>query len=78
VRKHDEKLNMVQAKAEPGRFLGFDLLNTKTYKVLTAHGIVTRSRDVVVNEEFESKAHRDMLDFDDAIAAPPQCHLQQH
>jgi hypothetical protein len=71
VKIPDEKGNKLQAKAEPGRLLGFDLPNTKAYKVLTAHGTVTRSRDVVDNEEFESKADRDMLDFDDAIAAPP-------
>jgi hypothetical protein len=71
VKIPDEKRNKLQATAEPGRLLGFDLPNTKAYKVLTAHGIVTRSRYIFVNEEFESKADRDMLDFDDAIAAAP-------
>jgi hypothetical protein len=77
VKIPDEKRNKLQAKAEHGRLLGFDQPNTKAYKVLTAHGTVTRSRDIVVNEEFESKVDRDMLDFDDAIAAPPTVPLAE-
>jgi hypothetical protein len=55
-RAQDENHNKLEPKTVSGRLLWFDLPNTKAYKVLTANGVIRRSRDVIVQEDFESKA----------------------
>ena len=74
VKIPDEKRHKLEFKTEPGRLLGFDLPNTKAYKVLTSSGTVTQSRDVTVNEDFESKADKRMLnsEIDMGIAPTPE------
>lgn len=62
-------------KAQPGRLHGFDWPNTQCYKLLTASGGVTHSRDVTVNEHFESKADKLMAEFEvEAGIAPTLTH----
>jgi transposase InsO family protein len=71
VRVPDQKRHKLQPKSEPGRILGFDLPNLKAYKVLTSSGEVVRSRDVIAQEDFESKADRIMYDFETDIGIIP-------
>jgi hypothetical protein len=70
VKVPDERRNKLQHKTQPGRLLGFDLHNVKSYRVLTASGI-TRSRDITVDEEFTSHADVGMSNFDDEIGITP-------
>jgi hypothetical protein len=70
----DQRRHKLQHKTQPGRLLGFDLPNVKSYKVLTASGII-RSRDITVDEEFTSHADVGMSNFDDEIGiSPPVVH----
>jgi transposase InsO family protein len=70
VKVPDQRRNKLQHKTQPGRLLGFDLPNVKSYRVLTASGII-RSRDITVDEEFTSHADVGMSNFDDEIGIAP-------
>jgi hypothetical protein len=75
VKVHDQKRHKLEFKAQPGRIRGFDLPNTNAYRVLIEVGKIFQSRDVTVDENFESKVDRRMLDFEgDAGISYPHLH----
>jgi transposase InsO family protein len=64
VKVPDQRRHKLQFKTEPGRLLGFDLPNTKSYRVVLSSGKITRSRDIVPDETFQSQADQRMHELD--------------
>jgi hypothetical protein len=67
----DEKRHKLEFKAQTGRLIGFDWPNTKAYLVLIEGGKIFQSRDVTVDEKFESKVDKRMPDFEEDAGIKP-------
>jgi hypothetical protein len=71
VKGPDEKRNKLEPKTVPGRLLWFDLPNTRP-----TIGVMTRSRDVSVQVDFESKADKRMIDLEMDTGITPTAPVQ--